>query len=223
MFRARGALCQSRYVRTTGAFETAHPLPAVWALFEDPAAVIGCLPGATLIEDRGAGACAGRVRVRMGPLAALFEGEADFRSDPETNSATIVGKGVETPGGTRGRLGSFWTLHPTGAGTRVEVRAEVTLLGAAAHFGDGPLIRGLWDGVMDGFARRLEARLDAARAGESARAGRAGPAFRPRLRGVAALVADLLGRPGVRHSERRGPVPAGAQRFQEGSESGSIR
>ncbi|HEX5079207.1 MAG TPA: SRPBCC domain-containing protein, partial [Geminicoccaceae bacterium] len=57
-------------------FTVARPLDEVWAFFQDVPAVARCAPGAELTEDKGDGLYAGRVRVRLGPFGAQFEGEA---------------------------------------------------------------------------------------------------------------------------------------------------
>ena len=49
---------------------------SVWALFQDVPGLSLCLPGAELTEDKGDGAYAGKVVVKLGPMTATFEGEA---------------------------------------------------------------------------------------------------------------------------------------------------
>ena len=55
----------------------------VFAFFQDVPAVARCMPGAELTEAKGDGLYAGRVKVRLGPFGADFEGEAKVSADPE--------------------------------------------------------------------------------------------------------------------------------------------
>ncbi len=57
-------------------FTVARPLADVWAFFQDVPAVARCMPGAELTEDKGDGLYAGKVKAKLGPFGASFEGEA---------------------------------------------------------------------------------------------------------------------------------------------------
>jgi uncharacterized protein len=80
-------------------FTVSQPLETVWAFFQDVPSVAECLPGAELTEDRGDGTYAGKVSVKLGPMAANFEGEATVRPDAASHSGSHRRQG----GGPEGR------------------------------------------------------------------------------------------------------------------------
>ena len=51
-----------------------HPVDEVWALFADTGVVASCVPGATLTGDASARNISGKMRVKVGPIAAEFHG-----------------------------------------------------------------------------------------------------------------------------------------------------
>jgi uncharacterized protein len=73
--------------------------------------VAECLPGAELTEDRGDGTYAGKVSVKLGPMAANFEGEASVTPDEASHSGTIDGKGADRRGGSRGQVKVHYALE----------------------------------------------------------------------------------------------------------------
>lgn len=162
MFRAKGALYESRYIRVSNRVELPHALPKVWSLFQDGAAVIQCVPGVELVEDKGEGVCTTKVEVRLGALGARFEGETTFAADWSSRAVTITGRAVEKVGGSKGRIGMLRRFQETDAVTEIHINTEVTLVGAAAHFTDAELIRERFNGLVGEFAQSLEDKLDAA-------------------------------------------------------------
>jgi uncharacterized protein len=142
-------------------FTVARPPAEVWAFFQDVPAVARCMPGAELVEDKGDGLYAGRVKVRLGPFGANFEGEAKVSADPAAQSGHVEGKGVDKRGGSRTRMVMDYRIAPAGDGTEVTVDADVTLAGAIAQFGRTSLIQETANILVQDFARALEAQLAA--------------------------------------------------------------
>ena len=142
-------------------FEVSSPLGTVWAFFQDVPSVAECLPGAELIEDRGDGTYAGKVSVKLGPMAANFEGEATVVPDEANRSGTIDGKGADRRGGSRGQVKVEYTLEEAGSGTRVKIDADVTLSGAAAQFGRTGLISEMSNRLISDFVSCVEGKLAA--------------------------------------------------------------
>jgi carbon-monoxide dehydrogenase small subunit len=140
-------------------FTVARPPTEVWAFFQDVPAVARCMPGAELVEDKGDGLYAGRVKVRLGPFGANFEGEAKVSADPAAHSGHVEGKGVDKRGGSRTRMVMDYRLQPAGDGTAVTVDADVTLAGAIAQFGRTSLIQETANILVQDFARALERAL----------------------------------------------------------------
>ena len=146
----------------THEFEVARPVATVWEMFQDVPSVADCLPGATLTEDKGNHVYAGKIAVKLGPMAVTFEGEATITHDPANRSALIDGKGVDRKGGSRGQVKVTYTLVPTDTGgTGVTIDADVTLAGPAAQFGRTGLINEMSKRLIADFASCLEAKLAA--------------------------------------------------------------
>lgn len=143
-------------------FEVARPLGAVWQMFQDVPSVAQCLPGAELTEDKGNGVYAGKVSVKLGPIAATFEGEATISADASAHRALIDGKGVDKRGGSRGSVKVSYALTDSGGGsTKVVIDADVTLAGPAAQFGRTGLINEMSSRLINDFSNCLEAKLGA--------------------------------------------------------------
>lgn len=142
-------------------FEVARPLATVWDFFQDIPSVAQCLPGADLTEDKGDNTYAGKISVKLGPMAANFEGEAKVTPDSDTKSGVIDGKGVDRRGGSRGHVKVDYRLTPAGSGTAVEIDANVTLSGAAAQFGRTGLINEMSSRLIGEFVHCVEGKLAA--------------------------------------------------------------
>jgi carbon monoxide dehydrogenase subunit G len=140
-------------------FTVARPIAEVWAFFQDVPAVTRCMPGAELTQDKGDGLYAGKVKARLGPFGASFEGEAQVTSDPASRSGHVEGKGVDKRGGSRTRMAMDYHLTEVAGGTEVAVDADVTLAGAIAQFGRTSLIQETANILVRDFASALEARL----------------------------------------------------------------
>ncbi len=146
----------------THEFEVARPLGAVWEMFQDVPSVAHCLPGAELTDNRGNGVYAGKVSVKLGPIAATFEGEATITPNEAAHSALIDGKGVDRRGGSRGSVKVNYVLTDSGGGrTKVVIDADVTLAGPAAQFGRTGLINEMSNRLIGDFSNCLEAKLGA--------------------------------------------------------------
>jgi carbon monoxide dehydrogenase subunit G len=151
-------------------FTVNHPVPAVWAMFQDIPEMAKCMPGAELIEFRGDGRYAGRVGIRLGPFNASFEGEAKVSADPASRSGHAEGKGVDKRGGSRSRLTLDYRLMEVEGATRVDIDAHIQLSGPVAQFGRTGIIDQTAEILIGQFAQNIEARL-AAGSGVAARAG----------------------------------------------------
>jgi carbon monoxide dehydrogenase subunit G len=146
-------------VKIAQKFTVARPLDEVWAFFQDVPAVARCMPGAELTEDKGDGLFAGKVKVRLGPFGANFEGEAKVSTHPAAHSGHVEGKGVDKRGGSRSRMVMDYQLAPADGGTLITVDADITLAGAIAQFGRTSLMQETANVLVQDFARALEREL----------------------------------------------------------------
>lgn len=112
----------------------AAPLDAVWPLLSDPALVASCIPGAQLAESQDDGVWRGSIRVRFGPTAAAFRGEATLSYDHTEHRCTVEGRGIDQRGASRAL--SSGVIHATDeAGqTRLTVDGSFTVTGPLENF-----------------------------------------------------------------------------------------
>jgi uncharacterized protein len=148
-------------LKATYEIQVSRPAQEVWDFFQDIPAVADCLPGAELTEDKGDGVYGGKVSVKLGPMSAVFEGEATVTPDPTARLATIDGKGVDRRGGSRGQVKVTYRVEPAEAGCKVLIDSDVTLAGAAAQFGRTGLINEMSNRLIGDFVNCLEAKLSA--------------------------------------------------------------
>ncbi|HSJ29738.1 MAG TPA: SRPBCC family protein [Acidimicrobiia bacterium] len=142
-------------------FTVSQPIETVWRFFQDVPSVADCLPGAELTEDRGDHTYAGKVSVKLGPMAANFEGEATVTPDEASRSGTIDGKGADRRGGSRGQVKVEYQLTEAEPGTKVSIVADVMLSGAAAQFGRTGLISEMSNRLIGDFVACVEGKLSA--------------------------------------------------------------
>ena len=168
-------------------FVVARPTNVVWDFFQNVPDVAQCLPGANLTGQADDGSYEGNLSVKLGPMAAAFEGNCVVVPDHAALTATIEGKGVDKKGGSRGQVKVVYTITPEGSGSKVLVDADVNLSGPAAQFGRTGLINEMSKRLIGEFVDCLEAKLAAPTEAEaeSIRAGE--------VRGISLFFASLWG------------------------------
>jgi carbon-monoxide dehydrogenase small subunit len=142
-------------------FTVDHPRERVFAFFGRLEEVVACMPGAALTEPPREGHLQGRLRVRLGPIAADFAGEADVEQDPAGHSGMIRGQGRDsrTGSGAIGEVSYVLVDERAGTATRVEIEIGYALRGALAQFGRPAIVNDLAERLTAAFARNVEARL----------------------------------------------------------------
>ena len=140
-------------------FSVAHPPEQVFAMFDDIAAVAACLPGASLTAPPKPERVEGAIRVRIGPIAATFQGAARIERNPADMSGRIVGIGNDrrSRSSTQGEI--CYRLVPIEQGTRIDLSIGYTLTGMLAQVGRPGLVRDLAARLIAEFAGNLDRRL----------------------------------------------------------------
>jgi len=110
------------------------PLAVVWPLLRDPALVAGCIPGAQLAPDQGDGVWRGSIRVKFGPTAAVFRGEAELAYDDAAHRCTIQGRGIDQRGASRALSSATVTAREDGGATLLQVDGSFTVTGPLETF-----------------------------------------------------------------------------------------
>ena len=143
-------------------FVVHHPVEEVWNFFANVPAVAACLPGASISGDASARIVNGKMRVKVGPIAAEFHGSAEIDRDPVRRSGTIRGSGQDrrSSSATQGVI-RYRLLAVDQQSTRVELSVGYRLTGTLAQFSRSDLVQDIAGRLIVLFAQNLEARLAA--------------------------------------------------------------
>jgi carbon-monoxide dehydrogenase small subunit len=143
-------------------FTVDHPRERVFAFFAQLDEVVACMPGAALTEAPQGGQVRGRLRIKLGPIAADFAGEAQVERDPASHRGAIRGRGRDsrTNSAASGEVSYVLIEEKAGAATRVDIEVGYALTGALAQFTRSGIVNDLAERLTTAFARNLEARLD---------------------------------------------------------------
>ncbi len=131
----------------------------VWEVLSDPHAVVGCVPGASIVGQDEDGALDTSVVVKFGPTRVTFRARAALELDPAARQGRVTAQGKDTIGGTRMRSTATFavTPRPEAGGSSVQIDGTVEVSGRLASLiegGAGVVVR-----RMSGeFAARLAAR-----------------------------------------------------------------
>ena len=158
------------------------PLAEVWPLLSDPATVAGCIPGAQLAPDQGDGVWRGSIRVRFGPTAAVFRGEATLAFDHEAHRCTIEGRGIDQRGASRALSSGTILAQEEDGATLLTVSGGFTVTGPLETFanaGGVHLARALLAEFSANMAKLVEERRAAAPVAAPPAPADAAPAMPP--------------------------------------------
>jgi carbon-monoxide dehydrogenase small subunit len=141
-------------------FVIARPPVEVWRFLADMERVVTCMPGATLTGCYG-DHMQGKLAVKLGPIAAAFNGEARIIRDEAMHRGTILGVGWDRLSASRANaeIEYVLTAERAGAGSRVDIAVRAILLGPLAQFGRSTIVSDLAGRLTDMFACNLERSL----------------------------------------------------------------
>ena len=178
-------------------FEIDQPPETVWRFFQDVPRVVTCMPGleyggvkANESSDAeakilGGEIHRGKVRIKLGPVSAAFEGEATILEiNDAARTARIEGKGIDKRGGSRASASVVYKIAENGGGSRVQLDADIKLSGALAQMGRTGIVQDVAAQITEQFAASLRAMLAAdgdaqTAAADAELAGAKAPALAP--------------------------------------------
>jgi uncharacterized protein len=151
-------------VNITTSFEVAAPLAEVWAHMLDVPQVARCVPGAELTEVVDERTYAGKVEVKLGPIAVGYGGRLRIEAvDEAAHQVRLRAEGNES----RGRGGASATVTATlkevDGRTEVNMVSEVAVSGIVAQFGRSAIMQEVAQRMAKRFASCLEQQLKAPR------------------------------------------------------------
>ena len=131
----------------------------VWAVLSDPHAVVGCVPGASIVGQNDDGSLDTSVVVKFGPTRVTFRTRAALELDAAARQGRISAQGKDTIGGTRMRSTATFgvTPGPGARGSSVSIDGTVEVAGRLASLiegGAGVVVRR----ISGEFVERLAAR-----------------------------------------------------------------
>jgi carbon monoxide dehydrogenase subunit G len=158
-------------------FEINHPRSFVWSKFSDVGFVADCLPGASVVATLGDNRYKGRMSVKVGPMAAAFDGDITIETQPQAWAGSVSGKGADARSSSRASGTLRYSLTSIGADrTRVDIVADFNLAGPLAQFSKGPIVQEIANRITATFVENFETRLGTTAAPAAAAAQ---PAERP--------------------------------------------
>ncbi len=148
----------------TQSFDINQPPELVWRFFQDVPRVVTCMPGLEYGGARegeaGEEIHAGKVRIKLGPVSAAFEGEAAIPEvDEAARTARIEGKGIDKRGGSRASATVIYKIIENGGASTVELNADIKLSGALAQMGRTGIVQDVAAQITEQFAASLRATL----------------------------------------------------------------
>jgi carbon monoxide dehydrogenase subunit G len=145
-------------------FQLQHPREFVWSQMNDVYFVAQCLPGASIVEDLGEHRYKGRLSVKVGPMAASFDGEVTIESQPQQWTAVVSGKGADARSSSRatGAMTYRLTEGSSPGATRVDVASDINLAGPLAQFSKGAVMQEVANRITAEFVKNFEQALSAA-------------------------------------------------------------
>lgn len=114
------------------------PREQVWRFIQTAEQVGACVPGCESVTVVGEGRFKARVRVRVGPIKALFNFDIERLEEQPMESASYTTRGEEGGRASRVSARSRLTLRTIDAGeTEITYAAEISIAGRLGRFGAG--------------------------------------------------------------------------------------
>jgi uncharacterized protein len=196
-------------IRIEETFQVQAPIERVWAYLIDPRKVVGCLPGAELLDELADRTYTGRVKQKLGPVTASFKGKAQFVDvDVTAHRMRMTASGTDAAGNGSAKMTMSGDLAARDGTTEVHVVAEIDLVGKLMQFGRG-MVGEVSHELVKQFATCMQATLAADPGPTPAQPGRAAsqPAATPaavRSPSMLRIVSRALLRKAGRLLRRRG-------------------
>jgi carbon-monoxide dehydrogenase small subunit len=166
------------WTRIEERFSVPHAPDEVWKVLADLPAATACLPGAELTEH-DAHSAKGRIRIKFGPMSAVFAGSLDLERNDSAKEAVLHGTGSDSASNSRARGDISYRVfsEQEGRAARVEVTLDFSLAGPLAQFSRSGLVEDFAARLVSEFARNVSRRIAAPHAVHSAKDLRAGSLF----------------------------------------------
>ncbi|QRP49345.1 SRPBCC family protein [Amycolatopsis sp. FDAARGOS 1241] len=119
-------------------FDVAADPDEVFAFLQDAHNVAACFPGAELVEDLGGDSYRGKVKIKVGPVTAAYQGVAKIvEKDQAQRVAVLLADGKDSRGAGTAKAKATMRVTPAGEGAHVALETDLTISGKLAQFGRG--------------------------------------------------------------------------------------
>jgi len=155
-------------------FDVPLPPAEAWKVLLDVERMAPCVPGAELTGVEPDKTYNGKVGVRLGPVALSFAGQVKFTEvNDAARTARLRGQGKDAKGRGSAHADVDFEVVPSGAGSTVNVKTDVTLAGAVAQYGRASgMIQEVANQMIGEFAANLRSQI--VQSGANAGAGTGG-------------------------------------------------
>ena len=142
-------------------FTVAAPIDEVWGAVLDVERVAPCVPGAQVLEQTGDNAYKVAIRVRLGPVSMIYNGEVQVVEQyPDDRRAVMSARAKESRGQGTADARVEMRLSQDDGTTHGAIHTEVAISGRAAAMGQG-IIADVSARLIDTFAANLAQMLAA--------------------------------------------------------------
>ena len=143
-------------MQLTSAIRISRPAPEVLDALLDAGTVAACLPGSRLIGEVADNTYAGELRLRIGPVHAVYAGTVRLdNADRDAGTATLHASGWERGGQGRADASVTLRVESRGASTRVLISADLMIRGKVAEYAPGA-IGDVGQRLVEQFAGNVE-------------------------------------------------------------------
>lgn len=146
-------------MKIAGEYDYEHPPDRVWDAILDADVLSNTLPGCEDLKQTGDNEYAGKLKMKVGPVQGVFEGEVQITDLDPPNSYNLDLKGKGAPGFVNGK-GSI-RLEPSGSGTRLFYDIDAQVGGRIAAVGQRLLdssAKVITRQGLEGLGRQLDLR-----------------------------------------------------------------
>ena len=187
-------------------FHVDAPVDRVWRYLIDPRQVVECLPGAELTEAQDDRTFLGKVKVKVGPVVAGYNGKAQLTEvNEQEHRVRIAAEGRESGGAGSAKMTMTSLVAPSPAGgCDVKVEAELDVAGKIVQFGRG-MIETVNKQLFRQFTDCAKARLEVAET-PAPTAPEAAPADATRVAGASPSSAGFAPSGRMPASQAKAPV-----------------
>jgi carbon monoxide dehydrogenase subunit G len=143
-------------VQLTSAIRISRPASEVLDALLDAGTVAACLPGSRLIGEVADNTYAGELRLRIGPMHAVYAGTVRLdNADRDAGTATLHASGWEQGGQGRAEASVTLRVESRGGSTRVLISADLIIQGTVAEYAPGA-IGDVGQRLVEQFAGNVE-------------------------------------------------------------------